>query len=385
MIAYNPEWLSHLNIRKDADDAFDEYCITKEEREAIYKKYPVGFYSPNVFIGIGLLLLTIIILSFTFGLFALMTGVSNEKAFGVLNLFFGAIAYTALEVMIREKKHYSSGVDEGLLWMASIAIFSGVWLLIEPGALASCILIFILGLFGTVRYADRLMATVLYLSFVGILFYCCTKLGTAGKAIAPFMIMAASLACYLLVKRSKLKRSLLNYMNCLTMIEIVALISLYAAGNYCVVRELSNEMFDLHLRPLDSIPLGWLFWIFTAIIPVIYLAIGIRNKNTILIRVGLLLVAAIVFTVRYYHSILPIEVMMTVAGILILAIAYGLMKWLRKPVHGFTSNQLSSKNEPGKLQIESLIIAQTFKPGTDVPDTKFGGGNFGGGGASGDY
>ena len=61
------------------------------------------------------------------------------------------------------------------------------------------------------------------------------------------------------------------------------------------------------------------------------------------------------------------------------------MKWLHEPVHGFTSREVSLMNELDKLQIESLIIAQTFKPGTDTGDTKFGGGSFGGGGASGEY
>ena len=385
MIAYDHEWLDHAIIRKKVNDAFAENCVTKEEQEAIYNKYPVGFYTPNIFIGIGLLLLTIVIMLFSGGLIALMFREGNEKTFGILAVFFAIACYLALEYMIRVKKHFQSGVDNALLWGASIALFCGISLPHDLSGLLNCTILFVISLFGSIRHADRLMATVLYLSFIGMVFYTCVEMGSAAKAIAPFIIMIISFLAYIVVLRSKSKKTLLHYTNCLIMIEISSLISLYAAGNYYVVRELSNEMFQLNLKPGESIPFGWLFWIFTAIIPPVYLARGIQQKNVILIRVGLLLFAAIVFTVRYYHMILPLEVAMTVAGIVVFGIAYGLMKWLHEPVYGFTSREISLKNELDKLQIESLILAQTFKPGTDAGGTKFGGGSFGGGGASGEY
>ena len=77
--------------------------------------------------------------------------------------------------------------------------------------------------------------------------------------------------------------------------------------------------------------------------------------------------------------------MMTIGGIILLAIAYGLMKWLHEPVKGFTSREIVTKNKNDIMQLEALILLQTFKPGTNSDTTKFGGGNFGGGGASGDF
>ncbi len=385
MIAYNKEWLDHLNNRRTAHDAFDEDCLTKEERENIYKKYPVGFYTPNVFVGIGLMLLTIIIQLFSFGLIALIFRESNENTFGVLAIVFAIVCYMALEYMVRKKNHYSSGVDEGLLWGASLALFCGISLPHVESELTNSIIVFAISLFGTIRYADRLMAVILYFSILAIIFYSCVEMGSAAKAIVPFVIMIVSLVAYFLVLKFKNTAINLHYANCLTMIEISSLISLYAAGNYFIVRELSNELFHLNLREGETISFGWLFWIFTVLIPLLYLVRGVMKKNIILIRTGLLLIVAIVFTIRHYHTILPIEALMTIAGVLILIIAYSLMKWLQEPVNGFTSRMLSSKNEMDKLHIESLIIAQTFKPGTEAAGTKFGGGDFGGGGASGDY
>ena len=230
------------------------------------------------------------------------------------------------------------------------------------------------------------MAAIAYFSFIGILFYACIEMGSAAKAIAPFVIMIASLLLCFAVVKLKLKKNIVHYTGCLQMTELSALISLYAAGNYYTVRELSNRLFHLNMQAGDSIPFGWIFWLFTILIPFIYLARGIQKKDAMLIRVGLILFAAIVFTIRYYHSLLPIEVMMVAGGLLLLIISYCLMKWLHQPKYGFTSRELISKNTADKLNIESLVIAQTFKPGTDAADnTKFGGGSFGGGGASGDY
>ena len=67
-----------------------------------------------------------------------------------------------------------------------------------------------------------------------------------------------------------------------------------------------------------------------------------------------------------------------------MAIAYLLINYLKYPKAGFTSEEKLS--HPSSLNIEALIIAETL-PGQ--PETKagtqFGGGNFGGGGASGEY
>lgn len=383
MIAYNREWLNNLYVRNEADEAFDKNFITKEEQQQIHEKYPVEFYSPNIFIRIGLFVLTIVILLFSLGLIILLLLSSNENAIGGVAIFFGCMGFLALEFMIRTKKHYQSGVDDALLWGAALCLFCGISLPNNFGEFANSIIIFIISGLAVLRYADKLMSVICYLSLMGILFYGFTGISDSMKTIIPFIIMATSLIVYFVALRAK--KDLLHYRNCLLMVEIAALICLYVAGNYYTVRELSNSMFDLNLEAGESIAFGWVFWIFTILIPVLYLAIGIRKKDAVLLRTGLILLAAIVFTVRYYHSLLPVEIIMTISGIVLLVLAYGLMKWLHKPVQGFTSREISSGNTMDKLQIESLLLAQTFKPGAAIDTQKFGGGDFGGGGASGDY
>ena len=54
MIAYSKIWLDNLAVRKGIEDAFYANTISKEEMETAETIYPVGFYTPNIFIRVGL-------------------------------------------------------------------------------------------------------------------------------------------------------------------------------------------------------------------------------------------------------------------------------------------------------------------------------------------
>jgi hypothetical protein len=83
---------------------------------------------------------------------------------------------------------------------------------------------------------------------------------------------------------------------------------------------------------------------------------------------------------------MPIEVAMILAGVIMVLVAWALTRYLHISKNGFTSVEIYKKNAPGKAQIEALILAQTFSQNhVQNAGTKFGGGDFGGGGASGDY
>ena len=135
------------------------------------------------------------------------------------------------------------------------------------------------------------------------------------------------------------------------------------------VREASISIFHLDLRENDGIRFGWLFWISTFLVPIIYLARGIQKKDALLLRIGLLLIPAIVLTVRYYHHILPVEITMTLGGAFMIGCAYLLLKYLRQPKCGFT-NEAPAEKKQGKIhQLEALAIAQTF--GQAKPDPRY--------------
>jgi hypothetical protein len=387
MIAYNQLWLHNLLIRKQSEKAYRENCITSLELDHIKNKYPVLFYSPNLFIRIGLFILTVVILFFSIGLIALLFASSFDKAVGVLAIFFGMLAYGLLEYMVRVKSHFRSGVEEALLWISAGAIFGGISYTTHAGSLANCLIVFVVSLYGSLRFGDWLMSVVLYLSLVGIAFFTCINLGPSAKAFVPFVVFAISMVVYQMIKRINPRRICLPYTGCKNAIAISALIGTYFSVNYLVVRELTVALFDVQLADNATIPFGWLFWAFTVIIPILYLLKGIQKKDLILIRVGLLLVAAIIFTIRYYYSIVNAEIIMTIVGFLLIGISYFLSRYLKVPKYGFTSQEKANDTEEGPSQLESLLQAETLTDQSISPDdvAKFGGGSFGGAGASGQY
>jgi uncharacterized membrane protein YgcG len=289
--------------------------------------------------------------------------------------------------MVYSKHHYKCGVDDALIWMTAIFVISAFNLSGNISSLQNAILIFVISLFFALRFTNMVMSAVACIAFLGIIFFSYTKLGANAKATVSFLIMIISGLIYFFALKNKQRESWKYYADCLLMIEIVSLICLYVAGNYCVVRESSISMFQLDLKENESIPFGWLFWIFTVIIPIVYLTKGIQKKDIVLIRTGLILIAAIIFTVRYYYHILPIETAMIVGSLLMISCAYALIKYLRVPKHGFIDEEITKEDFNKILQFESLVIAQTLgQTKIDTGNqTTFGGGSSGGGGAGGEF
>jgi hypothetical protein len=386
MIAYNRIWLTNLSIRSQAKQAFADQYITKEELGTIESRYVSGFYSPNNFIRIGLFILTTIIFLFSFGLFCLLFVSSIEKMVGGLAIFFGLAGYAALEAMVKSKNHYQSGVDDALLWLSSICLFAGLSLVSGAGELTSCGLIVAIAGYGACRFTDTVMSLVMYIALLAFFFFLTIRTGALGKALAPFVLMSISVICYALVRKLERLKSAGYYSGCLAMIAIAALLSFYLAGNYYVVKEIGDQLFAFSQAGRRPLPFAWVFWTFTLLVPWLYIIRGILTKDLLLIRAGLVLVAAIVFTVHYYYSIASIELIMTVAGIVLLLVSYGLSRYLRLERGGFVDLPQAGSEEQDKAHLESILLAQTLSTApAPIQGTTFGGGSFGGGGATGEY
>jgi hypothetical protein len=386
MIAYNHTSLDNLLINEEATDAFYQQLITIEEVNAIHKAYPINHYSPNAFIRVGLFLLTIVIVSMVYGFLLMLEIGGSDKGIGILTFVFSLFLYGALEYIIREKKHYQSGIDDALLWLCIVAFIGAANLIFSPESpIPQAVLVFIPAFYFLLRFGNAVMGALAFMALVTVVFYSVTSLGNMAKTVMPFLFMAISFFVYRLARNYSNNNRLRHYKKCCTVIEILALIILYAAGNYFVVREVSNSLFDLELKEGESVPFGWIFWILTVLLPAVYIFRGIQKRDVILLRTGLILVAAIIFTIRYYYHVAPIEIAMSIGGAIMIVVAYFITKYLTPPRHGFTHAEPNDPQLAGLLQVESLIVAQTFHH-TPTPEADkhfdFGGGSGGGGGAT---
>ena len=385
MIAYNKTWLDNLFIKEEAENAFYLNHINSSEKENIESLYPVGFYTPNFFIRIGLFFLTVVIAGFSLGLLALLLMDNIENSFKGIILFFGLAAYGMLEFFVRSNKHYRSGVDDALLWISAFSIIISLNLLFEFSFLTNAIIIFIVAGYFSVRFADWVMTCITTIAFLAIIFLFYLKAGTFARFTVPFILMGVCSIIYFFIKKIFEQKKYSHYYINGIVVQTTLLFGFYLAGNYFAVTEMSKQFFH-SLKENESISLGWLFWIFTVAIPVLYIWWGVKKKDVVLIRAGLILIAAMIFTIRFYYAVLPLETAMVLGGIFLIAVSYALTKYLATSKNGFTSAELLNQSAQNKLNIEALIISETFgNIHSPAAATNFGGGSGGGAGASGEF
>lgn len=387
MTAYNTTDLYNKAIADTVEEVSERNCISKERAAAIIEAHPCTLYTPNFMIRIGLSILTLICTLFFGGLLAMMFDVEDSASAIVLMFMLSIFLYVGVETFIKNNRYYNAGVDNTLM-LLSLVLFVVAFVINDYSnnyILAALFGLLVSGWF-CIRFTDAFMAVLAFIALFLLVFLLYIKLGTIAKATAPLLMMIVAALLYAAMQVLAKKDSLLFYQFSIQCVSICACISFYVCGNYFVVKELSNAMFHLQLGVTDTIPMGWLFWLFTIIIPPAYMVYGIYTKRLDFIRTALVLIAVSVFTVRYYYHVLSPEMAMLIGGVILIAICYWLIRYLAQPRAGFTFEP-AGKQQNILRNAEALIIAQTFNAGThqEASGVQFGGGSSGGGGADGSY
>ena len=144
----------------------------------------------------------------------------------------------------------------------------------------------------------------------------------------------------------------------------------------------------MNLAEGEDIPLAFIFYALTALIPIGYIFMGLKNKDKVSLWIGLLLVAVAVLTFKYYFSLGHPEVTFTIAGTIMILIAYFSIRYLKTDKHGITFKEDVDEDNFLKTNAEALVIAQSFSQQVHSPqqaNNDLGGGDFGGGGSGGKY
>lgn len=387
--AYNHEWLYNLAVVKESKGWKKQSFITQEQFQKITEAYKTSFYHPNFIVRILLFVATILALSGVTGLFALVTlGIDEGDMFiSTACIFYGVVSFFFLEkLFIQQNHHYKSGVNEALLYHACGFTIGGIMGVVdfnEHIAFLACLLILS---FAAIRYLDLLCTIAATLSLAGFVFYEFYNFGGIFQQIIPFIFILFFTPVYFFTRSFKKKSEFKFWYNNLLIVEALSLLFIYVAGNYLVVRELSVEMMDLYLEEGQDIPFAFIFYGLTVLIPFAYLYFGIKNKDLVLLRVSLIVLAFSIFTFKYYFSLGHPEITFTLAGITLLIISIVLLHYLKIVRNGFTRDNIVTEKW-ANMNAEAFIISQTMGGNqlTVKEQFKGGGGGFGGGGASGGY
>jgi uncharacterized membrane protein YgcG len=383
---YNETGLYNLAVLKESKRWMKQQLIGTEQFQKISESHSSNFFHPNFIIRILLFVATLFALSGITGLFAITVLDSSERIIGPACTIYGIVSFIFLEKVFIKKNHYKSGVTEALLYHACAFTIAGIATLAEFNEHTWFIVSLLVLTFAAIRYLDLVCTLLAVLAFAGFLFYECYNLGGVFQQIIPFVFIIAFTPLYFVSKSSKKNDAYKFWFNNLLLVESLSLLFIYAAGNYLVVRELSVEFMGLYVEDGNDIPFALIFYALTVLIPVGYLFFGIRNKDIVLLRVSLIVLAFSVFTFKFYFSLGHPEITFTIAGVAILSISILLLNYLKKPRNGFTRENILSEKW-ANMNAEAFIISQTMG-GNKVTNTdQFagGGGSFGGGGSSGGY
>jgi hypothetical protein len=381
--AYNSSWLKNLHIVKEAKQWMGSGLISKEQLEKIAEQHPSPFYHPNFIIRILLLLATFIVLGAITGLLILAVMDVDEAALAILSILYGLISLAVLDrVFIASKNHYKSGITEAILYHSILFIMMGCIDFFEDSPAPYAVVLGVVFAFAAYRYLDLISTAGALGAFAWLVFYLLYQAGAAVQQVIPIVFIVLFTPLFFVFRKLRRNPEAEPWDACLTVAESICLLFIYAAGNYLVVRELSIELMNLELQDGQDIPLAFVFYGLTVIIPVLFLYFGIRNKDLVLIRVSLVVLAFSVFTFKYYFSLGHHEITLTVGGIIMLLISVSLLRWLKTPRNGYTrENILNEKWANSNAQ--AFIVSQTLG-GASQPEHQpdWGGGESGGGGAA---
>jgi uncharacterized membrane protein YgcG len=388
LLAYNLEELEKHEILSYAKDLNKSQVISQVQLDGIKNKVKSNLYSPSIFMRILLFILSLIGLSTVLGPVALIMGIDSEVGIRVEAFVVGISILLLLDfVLIKESKHYKSGVTEAAL-VVGLVLFSG-GLLGEPNYNPIIYLVYGLAitLFAAIRYLNS-AGLIAALGFAGaIVFQVLYNFGGLAQALIPFAIMVLYALLFWGIKKLQSQKPSFIFDDYFTLSKVFCLLMVYVAGNYFVVRELSVELMGVNIEPGGDIPFAFLFYFFTGFIPLGYLFYGIKRKSILFIRVALLTVVFSIITLKIYFSLGAPIVTITLSGAIMIGLALVLLRYLKEPKYGFTREKLLH-DKWDSSELTAFVVSQSLSGHqVEVNDenSEYGGGSFGGGGAGSEF
>jgi len=439
-MSYNKNWIDAINIKANSARLKNNNLISEEQLNQINATYKEEFYSPNMFVRIGLFIFTFILANSALGILGTIIAVSitNEIVFGVLCLIGSAILLFSLQFFIKNKNHYRSGIDDCLLYLAVSFIVFGILLFTDFSNTKFIVFICVpLLAFASFRYMDSLLAFLAFVCFHVWIFLVAADF-ELGKAFMPFIFLLSSL-CVAFISHKLLRNDRFVYWkHIFKVLKVVALLMVYLSMNYFVVREgnillsetsvdmstnkeyeavqksinsnqefinssysdtlhtlsdeemtrLSNENEELYTKLYaierdelskarsGGLPMSFIFIICTLLFPIIYIILGLRSKDRLFLVTGLIILVGTVATYQFYTPDFPYEYTITLGGLLMLVVAWSSIRFLKTNNRVFTFEQDSDKENQGLLNAEAFMVSQTT--GHMSPDGNQGS-EFGGG------
>ena len=387
MIAHNKQLLNDLALLEEANSLQQAGFISKEQKDLIKKQLPDFKGQKNILVRLGFFLLGSFLYGSICGAISIVGMAGEEYYFKICCYIFAGVGFAGAELLAKQK-YYGHGLDDAFILGAILNVGFAIGISTDGYELIIAVLMAIAAFVMYRRYLHLPSLLVFCLASLAVLFYGLFEFGAIGKTILPFVAMLFAAGFYFFTKKSIQSLTESYYYNGLLLANSFCLILFYLSCNYLVVRELSIMLLGNEILPGTDIPFAYFFYAFTLIVPILYLVQALKTKDRIMLWISFLAIAFSIYTIRFYYSVLPIEVALTLGGVVLFIIAYFSIKRLKEKESGLTFKPDRINNSNALLNAEALIVASTFgmKPEvkTESP-MEFGGGGFSGGGSDGSF
>ncbi len=388
MIAHDKQLLNDLALLEEANSLQQAGFISKEQRDLIKKQLPDFKEQKNILVRLGFFLLGSFLYSSICGAISLL-GLSGEEFFFKICCYIFAVVGFAGAEFLANQKYYGHGLDDAFILGAILNVGLAIGITTDGYELIIAIFMAVAAFIMYRRYLHLPSLLVFCLASSAVLFYGLFEFGAIGKTILPFAAMISAAGFYFSTKKSIHSLTERYYYKGLLLANNFCLILFYLSCNYLVVRELSVMLLGNEILPGTDIPFAYFFYAFTLIVPIIYLVQALKTKDRIMLWISFLAIGFSIYTIRFYYSVLPIEVALTLGGVVLFAIAFFSIKKLKEKETGLTFKPDRINNSTAFLNAEALIVASTFgmKPAVKPESSpmEFGGGGYSGGGSEGSF
>jgi hypothetical protein len=402
MRAYSALSQEAVRARDSLQDWAGEGFISEAQYLQMSQETVCDLRRTNIFLRLVLFFFTLLIVNAAVALcFVIFLSNSPAPTPGVFLLFAGAGAYAAAELAVSQGHLYRYGIEEAFavcsvgLVCAGIqtALFSGKPYSPTPGGAEFLVPLagVILSLWIWHRFGFP------YAPVSAMIFVLSLPAHWTSSHGAQHLIVAAFYALGLLILVAIRRSYRFTYLNVTySLAEGFLWLGIYLAINLQLssLNLLAQWWGHPGTGTEFSRPFYWATWLVTWCVPPIVLARGVRQKDRLVMAAGAICGVLTLVTNKPYlgwarHAWDPM-----LLGALLIAVALLLRRWLAHGPgeirQGFTARRLSGKDKhwlSAGSTVFGLTSANTITPPQQTGGSgfHFGGGDFGGGGASSDF
>ena len=382
MSAYDLDDERAIRTGRLVEDWTKSGLLTQEQRDTLMPQLVVHLRRTNKFLRITLFVFGGVILQSVLGLLAILAGgLRDQTTAGVLCLFVGAGCFWLASYLVSRYHLYRFGVEEaaalssaGLVAVGAALLITGAgdWPLIVGLATAVAMIIALYLHFGYVYAAVFALVVAAALPF---------QIGSSEAL--PRVAAVVVLACAATAARVARAEHGDEYPgDGLMVIEAAAWLGIYVLLNLVLSSGFS--------RVDRGSTFHWITYAAIWVLPAIVLWLAIRGRERPLLWSGLAMALATLLSNKEYLGSARYEWDPLVFGLLLMAIAVGVRRWLASGEdgmrHGYTASRLVASDLDLTSHLAIVSAAHVDVPVTasaPAPDPSVGGGGRSGGGGAG--